>query len=229
VGDRLDLVVDRPGEGKITLSGQMRLQERVVFEGRMTEANVAYIRLRRFPDSTNQRFREEFRASLGSLLEADPAGWIIDLRNNGGGSRDTAQYVAAVFGARDMGAVVWSEGRLDVRAFSRDLSGGKPIVVLINPSTASAAELVAEVLRQEQGAKLVGEQTLGALAEAHSIQLRSGVLTVTTGRILVGPKQVEVDGRGVSPDFAVALDAVGLANGHDAQLEKAVSVLKELD
>jgi len=119
---------------------------------------IAYVRVTEFVPDTHQRFRRVLR-KVGS-----PAGLILDLRRNPGGLLDSAVELADLFIER--GVIVIVDGRdtgpYTYRASSEGtLPAGLPLVVLIDAGTASAAEIVAGALRQNDRAVLIGTRTRG--------------------------------------------------------------------
>ena len=131
-------------------------------------------------------------------------GVVLDLRDNPGGLLDEAVAVASVF--LDGGPVVSYERRgkpsetLDAYA-GGDLS--TPLVVLVNPSTASAAEVVAAALQDRNRAVVVGTRTYGKGSVQEPSTLSDGsALELTVGRYLT-PAGRSLDGVGVEPDVMV--------------------------
>jgi len=91
-------------------------------------------------------------------------GLILDLRNNPGGTLRSS--VAVVDHFLESGLIVYTEGRLrssslKYRASRGDLLQGRPLVVLINQGSASAAEIVAGALQDHSRAKIIGTRSYG--------------------------------------------------------------------
>ena len=91
-------------------------------------------------------------------------GLLLDLRNNPGGLLDQAIAVSDVF--LDQGEIVSTRGREqdDVQRFNAkpgDITGGMPMVVLINGGSASASEIVAGALQDHHRAIVLGTQSFG--------------------------------------------------------------------
>ncbi|OZS41241.1 S41 family peptidase, partial [Photobacterium sanguinicancri] len=87
-----------------------------------------------------------------------------DLRNNPGGVLKGAVEVAALF--LDHGLIVYTQGRnpdsrRDYSATSGDLLAGRPLVVLVNGGSASASEIVAGALQDQQRGIIMGKRTFG--------------------------------------------------------------------
>jgi carboxyl-terminal processing protease len=145
---------------------------------------------------------------VAQALEADPGqrpgGVILDLRDNPGGLLDEAVAVASVF--LDGGPVVSYERRGKPAQVLEAFSGGDvstPVVVLVNPSTASAAEVVAGALQDRNRAVIVGTRTYGKGSVQEPSPLSDGsALELTVGRYLT-PAGRSLDGVGVEPDVVV--------------------------
>lgn len=171
----------------------------------LAEGDVGYIRLPRFAAGTAKSLEAAVRA-LKREIGPDLKGYILDLRDNPGGSRDEAVQVADDFLNR--GEILSIRGRTfkDSRRFDAtpgDVANGKMLVVLINAGTASAAEIVAGALKDQRRATIVGMISRGnGLAET-LLPLGQGALSLTTG-IYVTPSGRAIEDRGIVPDIAVA-------------------------
>ena len=131
-------------------------------------------------------------------------GVVLDLRDNPGGLLDEAVAVASVF--LDGGPVVSYERRGAEPETLEAYAGGDtttPVVVLVNPATASAAEVVAGALQDRNRAVVVGTRTYGKGSVQEPSRLSDGsALELTVGRYLT-PAGHSIDGVGVEPDVVV--------------------------
>ena len=136
-------------------------------------------------------------------------GVVLDLRDNPGGLLDEAVSVASVF--LDGGPVVSYERRGAKPRTLDAFEGGDtatPLVVLVNPSTASAAEVVAGALQDRNRAVVVGTRTYGKGSVQEPSTLSDGsALELTVGRYLT-PSGRALDGVGIEPDVVVPPGAV---------------------
>src|SRR5690606_9003992 len=122
-----------------------------------------YVRITTF----NAQTRPGLKAAIESIQKEkgkDLLGYVIDLRNNPGGLLDQAIAVADDFLER--GEIVSTRGRNEAdtkrdNATPGDLTGGLPVVVLINGGSASASEIVAGALQDHRRAVLVGTKSFG--------------------------------------------------------------------
>jgi carboxyl-terminal processing protease len=145
---------------------------------------------------------------VAEALQADgpeaAGGVVLDLRDNPGGLLDEAVAVASVF--LDGGPVVSYERRGRAPETLEAFAGGDvatPLVVLVNPSTASAAEVVAAAMQDRNRAVVVGTRTYGKGSVQEPSTLSDGsALELTVGRYRT-PAGRSLDGVGVEPDVVV--------------------------
>ncbi len=172
--------------------------------------DIAYIRITTFNEQTTQGLKREIN-ELTSQIGADRLkGFIIDLRNNGGGLLEEAVTVSETFLAR--GEIVSTRGRNAEEnqrrtAHAGDLTNGKPIIVLINGGSASASEIVAGALQDHKRATVVGTRSFGKGSVQTVIPLGSGngALILTTARYFT-PSGKSIQAKGIVPDIEVLQD-----------------------
>ena len=192
---------------------------------RVLAGSLAYIQLDGFDTGAGY---EVLGAIHGLKLGKHLRGIILDLRSNGGGD---PVGVAELLGAFVHGKI-WSydldrDGKR--RANQTEDSVPlllQPLVVLTDRRCFSACEAFTGAVRDLGLGKIVGMRTGGKVAgPAYGYSLDDGsVLAITVVRE-AGAKGETIDGIGVAPDYVVPLTAVALSAGHDAEIEKAISVL----
>ena len=167
------------------------------------EKNLGYIRLKSFNENSDKQF-------LKSLKEFEKKskikGYVFDLRNNPGGLLTQAINITDFF--LDEGEIVSTKGRQvsETRKFfarKGDETKGKPIVVLINYGSASAAEIFAGALKDHKRAIILGENSYGKGSVQSIIPLRNGGgirLTISKYYLPSGKSISEV---GVTPDIII--------------------------
>ena len=142
-------------------------------------------------------------------LGGKPQGYIVDLRSNPGGILEEAVKVSDAF--LDKGEIVSERGRDKVvvgRWFAEsqvkgDVTGGKPVIVLIDAGSASASEIVAGALQDQRRALVMGERSFGKGSVQNLLPLsRETGLRLTVARYHL-PSGRSVQEGGVKPDIAV--------------------------
>ncbi|HEY0927625.1 S41 family peptidase [Brevundimonas sp.] len=171
------------------------------------EGEFGYLRISTFNENTGR----ELTDTINRLKRENPAlkGFVLDLRNNGGGLLDAAISVSDAFLER--GEIVSQRGRkpdqiMRYAARPGDLTGGLPLVVLINYGSASASEIVAGALKDHERATIVGLTSFGKGSVQTVIPLRNGAdgaLSITTARYFT-PSGASIQKIGIEPDLEVA-------------------------
>jgi carboxyl-terminal processing protease len=172
--------------------------------------DVGYLRITSFQ---SERTVEQLKAGLDEIARQVPAdklkGYIVDLRNNGGGLLDQAVGIASAFIGR--GEIVSTRGRNpeDTQRFnanSGDLTKGKPLIVLINGGSASASEIVAGALQDHKRATILGSRSFGKGSVQTVLPVGSfGALKLTTARYYT-PSGRSIQAKGISPDVELVQD-----------------------
>lgn len=224
-GKNVKLTIAREGsEGPLDVN---IVREKIVMrsvESKMLDNNIAYVALTTFGDKST----EELKAALKDMLAKNPAGLVLDLRNNGGGYLDTAIQVVSQF--VDDGVVMieeYGDGRRQVfEALPNGLATKIPLVVLVNEGTASASEITAGAIQDKGRAPLVGTKTYGKGSVQNWIALKDdqGAVRVTIAHWLT-PKERLIHKVGLTPDYVVELTEEDIKAGRDPQLDKAVDLL----
>jgi carboxyl-terminal processing protease len=167
--------------------------------------NVAYIRITSFNEQTDvglENAMKNLKQQAGNKL----AGIVLDLRNNPGGLLDQAVAVSDAF--IDKGEIVSTRGRRAddaqrYNAHAGDITGGLPVVVLINGGSASASEIVAGALQDHHRAILLGTRSFGKGSVQTIIPLPGhGAMRLTTARYYT-PSGRSIQAKGIDPDIIV--------------------------
>jgi carboxyl-terminal processing protease len=173
---------------------------------RLESGDIGYVRLAGFDDETVRALTaavNDLRQQAGNKL----IGFIVDLRNNPGGSFDVAVAAADAFIDKGDITIVKNrkpDGAKRIAATPGDLANGQPIVALVNGGTAREAELVAGALQDTHRAVLLGSKTFGESAIETMIPLNgNGAIRLTTARF-VTPSGRPIEGKGLDPDLTVS-------------------------
>jgi len=229
VGTSIDLTVRRknikkPLEFKIVRK-IIEIQS-VSAEAIGDKKNLGYIRLKSFNENSDKQFLKSIKD-----FEKKPKikGYVLDLRNNPGGLLTQAINITDFF--LEDGEIVSTKGRKvsETRKFfarKGDEIKGKPIVVLINNGSASAAEIFAGALKDHKRAIILGENSYGKGSVQSIIPLRNGGgmrLTISKYYLPSGKSISEV---GVTPDIFVEEegDDFLINSDKDNQLKYAIKL-----
>jgi carboxyl-terminal processing protease len=146
----------------------------------------------------------ELRSEIEELYERGAEGLVLDLRGNGGGLLEEAILVQSIF--QEEGPIVSTEGRSrPEQTFEAegDALERRPMAVLTNRDTASASEIVAAALQENDLATVVGTRTFGKGTFQEVVELDGGgALDLTVGEYLTADGS-SILGTGVKPDVRV--------------------------
>jgi carboxyl-terminal processing protease len=227
-GSDVILTVEREGTPEpfeVTVT-RARLDIPIV-EAEMRDDGIGYIRLYEFSATA----REVLEKNLEDLLNQNPDGIVLDLRQNPGGWLDQAIDVADLFLGDKLVAVErFSDGReRQFEADAGDVGEDVPLVVLVDGGSASASEIVAGALQDQDRAILVGTTTFGKGSVQRPFKLSDGSeLRVTIARWFT-PDDQPIHNHGLMPDIEVPWPQEDREQDPDTdiQLERAVEYLIE--
>ena len=173
-----------------------------------------------------------FREALQEFIDSGEQYLILDLRGNPGG------YLEA---SRDMASWFLPEGKIVV---TEDYGDGEDLVhrskgydifnenlkfvVLVDGGSASASEILAGAFQDHEIATLVGSQTFGKGSVQELIPVKGGgSLKITVAKWLT-PNGLSISDNGLTPDVEVEVTLEDIEAEIDAQLDKAIEVVKSL-
>ena len=206
VGTPIELTILREGADKpleITVVRDIIKVQAVRYRA---EGDIGYLRVISFNEQTFDNLQEGIENLTEEIGKDKLKGFVLDLRLNPGGLLDQAINVSDAF--LDKGLIVSTRGRddRDSRRYSArpgDLTGGKPLIVLVNGGSASASEIVAGALQDHRRATVVGTQSFGKGSVQTIIPLgENGALRLTTA-LYYTPAGVSIQGKGITPDIEV--------------------------
>jgi carboxyl-terminal processing protease len=231
-GSEVELTVRR-GTGALTKIKVKREPYKLrTVAARLEPATIGYLRVAGFDSGTPAALAgavQDLRQGAGQKL----IGFILDLRNNPGGSFEAAVAVTDLFVSK--GDIVVVKGRKPasvkrIPATPGDVAQGLPIVVLINGGTARESELVAGGLQDSKRAVLLGTRSFGESSIESVIPLPgNGAIRLTTARFLT-PSGRKIQGKGLDPDLVVMpLKLAKLAQGERRREADLRGALKNTD
>ncbi len=218
-GTDVRLTIERDGVTQVVTLKRVVLTTDDVVVDRL-EGGITTVTIRTFTRGVGREVREALSGDASTYA----GGIVLDLRGNPGGLLDEAVEVASVF--LDGGDVVSYERRGAPDRRLTALPGGNtttPLVVLVDGSSASAAEVVASAMQDRNRAVVVGERTFGKGSVQEPSRLSDGsAIELTVGRYITPAGRI-IDGHGVQPDVSV-----DPAAGPDAAEARALEVLRGL-
>ena len=171
---------------------------------KLLTGSVLYVRVKSFQNGTHQELLDNI-ATLRKQVSHGFAGIVLDLRNNPGGLVNEASAVADEF--LPAGVIYTTRHRTSVVREARARRAGAlqrgPMVVLVNEFSASAAELLAGALQDNQRASLVGARTFGKGSVQTIVDLPAGSGLKLTTALYYTPSGQAIQAEGVTPDVLV--------------------------
>ena len=192
---------------------------------RLTENNVVYVRATQCYDA----MANDIQRAISTVSEAPLKGIILDLRSNPGGTLTCAVGTVDLFLTSGTVVTIQDNRTPEDQAPSRAFTATSdtpfpelPLAILVNGSTASAAEIIAGALQDHGRAIILGSQTFakGTVQTLLPPLPNGSALKITTARYLT-PLGRSFDQEGLVPDKLVE-------NGDDGAIAAAVSALTAL-
>ncbi|MGS0763287.1 S41 family peptidase [Syntrophomonas curvata] len=166
----------------------------------MLDKETAYLGI----DDFGQRTLEELEAAAESLKKEKASKWIVDLRGNPGGYLETAIDAAGVFMGEQPAVLVEERSTVDgYMASPASVVIEGPLVLLQDEYSASAAEMLAAALRDNQRALLIGKKTYGKGTVQQIFPLSNGDKLKLTIARFYSPAGEEINKVGIMPDIEV--------------------------
>jgi C-terminal peptidase prc len=225
-GSTVRLTVARPGEANRDMVIVRRRVEGLIGpDARVLPGDVGYLGITTLWVSDMDR---QVSAALAEITAQRPLqGLIVDLRSNPGGWRSVLTGILAHFVQGEVGSFTSRKGDMPLviePGATPDLRG-TPVVVLIDKTTASYAELIAAVLQHEAGAVVVGAPSAGNTETIYSYELTGGArLWVAQEGFRLRDGTV-IEGAGVQPDISVLEDWTRFSEPEDPGINLAVSLI----
>lgn len=188
---------------------------------------VGYIRLKQF----NANAAANVEEAIAQFESQGADAYILDLRNNPGGLLQAGIEVAQLW--IDQGTIVYTvnrQGVLDNIESTGQARTDAPLVVLVNQGTASASEILAGALQDQERAMLVGERTFGKGLIQSLFNLSDGSGLAVTIAKYETPDHHNIHRQGIQPDVVVELPAIerdAFGTEADPQYRAAIELLKD--
>ncbi len=194
------------------------------FEAKRLEHGIGYIRFNAFVPP----LMEKLCGALRTMHDAP--GLVIDLRGNQGGLLGMIGGLAGLIETRQisLGTMQTRGGRSSFYTFPQRSPYTGPVVILIDGSTQSAAEIFASGMKENFRALVVGERSAGNTLPSVIKELPTGALFQYGFATYQSPYGITLEGRGVTPDVNVKMNRRALLSGRDPQLAAATKHLTQL-
>ena len=191
----------------------------------VVDKNIGYIQIISFLSSD---MTTEFIDALNKTQNCD--GLIIDLRGNTGGLMPNAVVIADMFLTQGhiVSVVDRDNQKSDIDAQAKPYAINKPVVILIDGGTASASEILSGALKDNQKAILVGQRTFGKgmIQRIFPLPNQTG-MNLTIAKYLT-PKGIDINKKGITPDYSVTYTEKDFINNKDPQMDEAKKIIKKL-
>ncbi|MEK7299104.1 MAG: S41 family peptidase [Candidatus Margulisiibacteriota bacterium] len=197
----------------------------------VTGSKVGYVRFNTFESKSAS---SELAASLRQMNKQKVDAFVLDLRGNGGGLLENAVSVASFFlPGGNVVQTVNREGIRSTKPASGDVIFEKPMVVLIDQGSASASEIVAGALKDNQRATIVGQHSFGKATVQSVLPLRDGSAVLFTVAKYLTPNGTDISKSGITVNVEAAISTDDMRElympekytyARDPQLQKALQV-----
>ncbi|MDD6882705.1 MAG: S41 family peptidase [Eubacteriales bacterium] len=217
-GTDVTLTVLRAGaEMQITATRGVVNLEYAQFE--ILDGHIGYITISQFTGNAV----DGVKRAVDALKAAKVDGVIVDVRDDPGGMLDEVVEIADLFLPECM--IVYMEDRAGTRTnfYSDSKYWDVPMAVLVNGGSASASEIFAAAIKENERGIIVGETTFGkGIVQTLMTFSQDGAGMQYTSASYFTPDGNSIHGIGVEPDLVVQPDETG----EDAQLQAAIDALK---
>jgi len=227
IGTSVVLVVKSIGSDRSRSVPIMREQIYVPsVHAEVTKDGYDYVRLADF----GQTSYDEVRKAMLTGKAQHVRGYILDLRDNGGGLLQAAVQISSLFiPSGTIVSTIDRAGKSTTSTATHESIGAVPLVILVNKYTASASEITAGAVQDYKAGTLIGTKTFGK-GVVQSIYPTSdgGALKITTAKY-VTPLGRDIQHKGIEPDVVVDQSVeVPIGSPADAQLAAAKSYLRRI-
>lgn len=242
-GDSMDVAADsiKGEEGTTVKLEILRKQETKFFEitrkkvatnpvlAEKLDNNIGYLEITSFDEGTADNFKTKYE----NLKSQGITSLIIDLRNNGGGLVSEALQITdyIIPKGKEILVTVDKNKKEEITKTEEDVLIDMPIVVLVNEYSASASEILAGALKDNEEAKIIGTTTYGKGVIQQLLTLKDGSGLKVTIEEYYTPDRTKINGVGIEPDEKVELpesvsNPLLVEDVDDTQLQKAIEILK---
>lgn len=225
-GTKIELTILREGLNQMISKTLIRDTIQISsVRSRLLHPNVGYIRIAQFQISSDEDFLDEYE-KLVELNGKELEGLIIDLRNNPGGLVPPSITIADML--LSDGQIVYTQGRLssanqEFYADPFDITKGIPIAVLINEGSASASEIVAGALQDNNRAVILGTRSFGKGSVQTVVPINESSAVKLTTALYFTPSGKSIQAAGIIPDIVIEPGEIRLYETFERAREENLS------
>lgn len=229
VGTKVNIEIERNGKN-LSFEVERKNIDLYPIKHEILDNNIGYIKLPSFDENSAKEFKNIYNELAKNKLN----GLVIDLRNNGGGIVDEALQIADYILEKDDIILITKDrdGNEEIEKSTKKPIVNVPVVVLTNENTASASEILAGALKENEKATIVGEQTYGKGVIQELISLKDGSGIKITTEEYYTPNRNKINKVGIEPDEKISLpdkvaNSYSVDRKYDTQLQKAITILSK--
>lgn len=207
-------------------------------KSKVLDGNIGYVSISTFGTDTSALFTQ----AAAKLKSAGVKGVILDLRGNPGGVLDAAVDISSEWLPEGKTVLEEKRGDVVIKTYKSEGAGqlqGIPTVVLINQGSASASEIVAGALRDNDAARLIGEKSYGkgVVQQPICVSSNKGLIAGTGASSCQGdmlkvtvaswyrPNGQNINKKGINPDQTVKISEDDAKAEKDTQKDAAIQYL----
>ena len=232
LGDKIKMEIKKAKTGEI-VEVELEISE-IEFKqvtSEILDNDIGYIKISMFNTDVSKMFKEH----LEKLKEQNIKGLLIDLRDNLGGDYYEVLEIADTLLDKDS-LIIYTMDKTNTKECEYAKGDGldMPIGVLVNGESASASEVLAGALKDNNKAWLLGNKTFGKGVVQSIMEFKDGSgLKITTARYFT-PSGECIDGKGIEPNYNVDLPEEykyslisNVPREYDTQLDEALKIMRE--
>lgn len=221
---KLKVVRDKSQQVDLSITREVIALPTVTAE--IKEGNIGYMRITGFGADTTQLAQK----TAQDFANKKVTGIVLDLRNNPGGLLDSAVDISSLW--LPQGKTVLQEKRGNVvqdtyKSKGGDILNGIPTVILLNGGSASASEITAGALHDNDAARIIGEKSYGKGVVQQLINFKDGSQLKVTVASWYRPNGQNITKKGINPDDKVTISDSDAKAMIDSQLQAATTYLQK--
>lgn len=216
---KVSVTVLRNGQELEFTINRVKITKKNVSSIIIQEGNIGYVKISAF----NEKTREQFQKEMKDLEEKGANKYIIDLRNNGGGTVSSAvEILDDILPTGTFGYTTYKNGETkEIRGNTKE-ELNKPYVVLSNEYTASASEIIVGAIKDFGKGTVIGTKTYGKGVGQKVVSFKDGSGMKYTESKFSTPKGYAWNKKGIEPNILVEIPKNAT---EDTQLIAAVNFL----